>query len=78
MKIEHDLDVSPRAWIFDMKFYKDDLMGGKDVEPEIVEQWADKKSNTIYIINGYKCNEVDNYFVSKDTWEKMKREFETI
>ena len=53
-------------------------MGGKDVEPEIVEQWADKKSNTIYIINGYKCNEVDNYFVSKDTWEKMKREFETI
>ena len=50
---------------------------GKDVEPEIVEQLADKESNTIYI-NGYKSSEVDNYFVSKDIWEKLKRDFDAI
>ena len=51
---------------------------GKDVEPEIVEQWADKKSNTIYMINGYKSSEVDSYFVSKDIWEELKRDFDSV
>ena len=51
---------------------------GEDIEPEIVEQWADKKSNTIYMINGYKSSEVDSYFVRKDIWEELKRDFDSV
>jgi len=51
---------------------------GEDVEPEIVDQWADRKTNTIYILNHYRNGEVEHYLASRGIWEKMKKAFDSV
>ncbi len=62
----------------DRGYFVETWIVGEDIDPELVEDFEDKKAHAIYVMTSYKKGKPYSKVMREDLWRQAKKMFESM